>query len=155
MRILTVRQPWAWAIIYGQKDVENRSRNIVGSYRGPVAIHVSKTLVPPGDAWWQAAKAGMDTAAVKEDLDLGHIIGTVEIVDVHRHSDLLGCYRPADVLGWVPWDGSDASTPGWEPRACSPWAIVDNHHIVLANPQPFAEPIPAKGKLGLWNWEGA
>jgi hypothetical protein len=24
-RVLTIRQPWAWAIIYGGKDVENRS----------------------------------------------------------------------------------------------------------------------------------
>lgn len=41
MRILTVRQPWVWAIIHGGKDVENRVRNIAGSYRGPVAIHVA------------------------------------------------------------------------------------------------------------------
>mgnify|MGYP001137357808 FL=1 len=39
MRAITVRQPWAWAIVFGQKDVENRSRNIAGRYRGPVAIH--------------------------------------------------------------------------------------------------------------------
>jgi hypothetical protein len=26
VRALTVRQPWAWAIIYGGKDVENRRR---------------------------------------------------------------------------------------------------------------------------------
>ena len=39
MRAMTVRQPHAWAIIHGGKDVENRTRNIAGSYRGPVAIH--------------------------------------------------------------------------------------------------------------------
>lgn len=33
MRILTVRQPWAWAIIHGGKDVENRTRNVAGDYR--------------------------------------------------------------------------------------------------------------------------
>ena len=30
MRVLTVRQPWAWAIIHGGKDVENRVRNLAG-----------------------------------------------------------------------------------------------------------------------------
>jgi hypothetical protein len=40
VRILTVRQPWAWAIIHGGKTVENRVRNIAGDYRGPVLIHV-------------------------------------------------------------------------------------------------------------------
>lgn len=39
MRALTVQQPWAWAIVYGGKDVENRTRNIAGAYRGPLAIH--------------------------------------------------------------------------------------------------------------------
>ena len=33
-----LRNPWAWAIIFGGKDVENRTRNIAGGYRGPVAI---------------------------------------------------------------------------------------------------------------------
>ena len=43
MRVLTVRQPWAWAILNAGKNIENRSRNIVGSYRGPVAIHAGMT----------------------------------------------------------------------------------------------------------------
>ena len=41
MRILTVRQPWAYAIVHLGKDVENRVRNIAGDYRGPVAIHAA------------------------------------------------------------------------------------------------------------------
>ena len=41
LRVLTVRQPYAWAIIHGGKDIENRTRNIAGSYRGPVAIHAA------------------------------------------------------------------------------------------------------------------
>ena len=44
LRILTVRQPWAWAIIHGGKGVENRVRNVAGSYRGPVAIHAGLAL---------------------------------------------------------------------------------------------------------------
>ncbi|GAA3142327.1 hypothetical protein GCM10020255_022450 [Rhodococcus baikonurensis] len=41
MRILTVRQPYAWQIVHGDKNIENRTRNIAGKYRGPVAIHAS------------------------------------------------------------------------------------------------------------------
>lgn len=41
MRALTIRQPWAWAVIHAGKTVENRSRNIAGDYRGLVAIHAS------------------------------------------------------------------------------------------------------------------
>ena len=39
MKVLSVRQPWAHAIVSGEKDVENRTRNVVGAWRGPIAIH--------------------------------------------------------------------------------------------------------------------
>lgn len=37
MKVLTVRQPWAWAIAHGGKDVENRAT--LWRYRGPLLIH--------------------------------------------------------------------------------------------------------------------
>jgi len=44
-RCLTVRQPWAWAIASGEKDIENRSCKT--DYRGPIIIQASamKTVV--------------------------------------------------------------------------------------------------------------
>lgn len=39
MLALTIRQPWAWAIIHAGKDVENRSWPT--NYRGPLAIHAA------------------------------------------------------------------------------------------------------------------
>ena len=48
MRVLTVRQPWAWAIVHGGKDIENRTRNVAGAYRGPVAIHAGLAFDPAG-----------------------------------------------------------------------------------------------------------
>lgn len=64
-RILTVRQPWAWAIIHGGKTVENRVRNISGDYRGPVLIHAAK--VNDTDAW--AAMGRTNLAAYMRSLD--------------------------------------------------------------------------------------
>lgn len=37
MKTLAVRQPWAWAIARGHKNVENRGW--VTPHRGPLAIH--------------------------------------------------------------------------------------------------------------------
>lgn len=37
MRALSIRQPWAWAILHAGKDVENRTWRT--SVRGPVLIH--------------------------------------------------------------------------------------------------------------------
>lgn len=56
LRVLTVRQPWAWSLIEGGKDVENRSRNIAGSYRGPVAIHAGLARFED-DGLWSVRKA--------------------------------------------------------------------------------------------------
>jgi len=40
VRCLTVREPYASEIIFGGKDVENRSKRT--SYRGPLVIHASQ-----------------------------------------------------------------------------------------------------------------
>jgi hypothetical protein len=39
MKALSIRQPWAWLIANGYKDIENR--NWRTKYRGPVLIHAS------------------------------------------------------------------------------------------------------------------
>ena len=42
MIALSVRQPWAWLIVNGYKDIENRNWYTV--IRGPVLIHASSTV---------------------------------------------------------------------------------------------------------------
>jgi hypothetical protein len=125
MRILTVRQPWAWAIIHGGKDVENRVRNIAGDYRGPVAIHAGATRIAdfdPGHAnLWPFNRAKHD---------LGAIIGVVDLADVHDPTERL--------FGLTGCQGQ-----------CTSWADEGLFHLLLANPRPLAEPIPFKGALGL------
>lgn len=133
-----MRQPWAWAIIHGGKDVENRVRNIVGGYRGPVAIHAG--LAP----YEKGTLAGVRRAELYggEDattLVFGAIIGVVELVDVHPASDCF--FRVQAIAEGV--------------RTCSPWAEQDAHHLVLARPRPLAEPIPFKGALGLRRLDAA
>ena len=136
MRVITVRQPWAWAIIHGQKDVENRTRNIAGSYRGPVAIHAA--LRYSDEAWESTtlnAAVAFGSNADSHDLieRRGAIIGVVDLVGVH--------------LSATHEERWNAELERRE--QCSPWAMVDHYHLELANPRPI-DPIPAKGKLGLW-----
>ncbi|KAI3597676.1 hypothetical protein D8I24_6492 [Cupriavidus necator H850] len=42
MKALSIRQPWAWLIVNGHKDIENRSW--ATKHRGPVLIHASKGM---------------------------------------------------------------------------------------------------------------
>ena len=44
MRALSIRQPFAWLIVAGIKDVENRTRRV--SHRGPLLIHASRQRAP-------------------------------------------------------------------------------------------------------------
>lgn len=130
-----MRQPWAWAIIHGGKDVENRVRNLAGEYRGPVAIHAAKAN--DVEAWSAMGRtnlaAYLSALDVRESLIGGAIIGVVDLVDVHKAWDA-ECWR--DALG-----GSITT--------CSAWAEHDAWHLVLANPRPLTEPIPYRGALGL------
>jgi hypothetical protein len=41
IKALSVRQPWAWAILYGGKSLENRSEPIL--YRGSILTHAGRS----------------------------------------------------------------------------------------------------------------
>lgn len=140
MRILTVRQPWAFAIIHRGKDVENRTTNIAGSYRGPVAIHAAA-------AWdWDVTyPVGPTPHPTSMSLIRGAIIGVVDLIDVHSASVIGGCGR---------MDNNCDEHPYGCRRHCSPWAMGPTpdgwyQHLVLANPRALSEPVPFKGALGL------
>ncbi len=138
MRVLTVRQPWAGAIIFGGKDVENRTRSL-GDYKGPVAIHTSLRY----DADAESAALGLISAHVLDGLmpddflTLGRIIGVVDLVSRHQSTFFHGC-RSAQTRE------NGTSVP-----LCSPWAEQDHFHYVFANPRPLVEPIAYRGGLSL------
>jgi len=154
MRILTVRQPWAWAIIHGGKDVENRVRNLAGDYRGPIAIHAGlgydddhdRQLVGAAIGNWRRANPGVSSADNPDPMqsrpvwygNRGHIIGVVDIVDVHQsghhYRDIGAGVKQIDLA---------------ERACCPPWGDRDAFHLKLSNPRPLATPIPYKGALGL------
>lgn len=134
MRALSIRQPWAGAIMWFGKDVENRTWPM--NYRGPILIHAS--LYEPD---WHDFLAVRDIATVPVEWDdtrraLGVILGTVEVT---------GCHHAADCGGR---DWQDGRRLRW--RCCSPWGMPGQHHITLANPRPLPEPVPCRGALGLW-----
>jgi len=81
MMALSVRQPYAWAIIHGGKDIENRTWH--SDVRGPVLIHAARHWHAVGP---DELSRRMDIS-IPSELPLGGIVGMVEIVDcVNRHS---------------------------------------------------------------------
>lgn len=147
MKVLTVQQPWAWAIIHGGKSVENRTQ--AWSYRGPLAIHAGTRWSERGGRSgliWDALRdrfgwpTGPESARRDErpgfDVirPLGAIIGVVDLVDVHGAED--GCCDS-------PWGERSHAEHGGRTRR-------DVVHLVLDRPRPLPVPIPCRGALGLW-----
>lgn len=125
-RALSIRQPWAWAIINAGKDIENRSWRT--SFRGPVCIHAAQAT--PNDEF-VAARDFISSLKIRQGylrhpmpqwrtaIAKGGIIGTAEIVDCVEES-------------------------------ASPW-FMGPFGFVLAN----VEPVPfiyVKGALGFFDW---
>jgi len=80
---LSIKQPWAWAIICAGKNIENR--DWWADYRGELYIHASKRF----DQWGlrKLLKGGLIPAIwAPGDLYRGGIIGKVKLVDVVTHS---------------------------------------------------------------------
>lgn len=82
---LSVRQPWAWAIIHAGKDVENRDwrkPNPGLKFRGRVALHASSGMTQ--DEYDAIMPRSAPPIPPPHLLVRGAIIGHVEVVDVIR-----------------------------------------------------------------------
>ena len=79
VRLLSIRQPWAWAIVQGGKDVENRS--YPNRYRGTVLIHASKgcTRAEYEEACESIAEIAHLTPPPLTGIERGGIIGKAVI----------------------------------------------------------------------------
>lgn len=75
-RVLSIQQPWAWAIAAGRKKVENRSWQ--NAYRGRVYIHASGKLNREGVKWLVRTFR----LRVPEDLTQGAVVAVADLVDV-------------------------------------------------------------------------
>ena len=123
LKAISIKQPWAWLIVNGYKDLENRST--LKNFRGTVLICASKQWDKNWHQFnlWNDSKfdelfSEVGTSYAFDELDTGGIIGAVTITDSITKSD-------------------------------SPWFIGPNA-FVLTNPVklPFT---PCKGFLGFFN----
>ncbi|QIB08971.1 ASCH domain-containing protein (plasmid) [Pseudomonas fluorescens] len=86
MKALSIRQPWAWLIIHGGKDVENRSWHT--KFRGRFLVHASggMTKAEYVEAAEFAKSLGV-TVPPADQLLRGGIVGSVELIDSQDNSD--------------------------------------------------------------------
>lgn len=82
MKALSIRQPWAWLILHGGKDIENRTWTT--KFRGRVLLHAAKGMTREeyeiaNELAWEINPRIVLPAF--DELKRGGIIGSVEIVD--------------------------------------------------------------------------
>lgn len=79
---LSIRQPWAWLIVSGYKNLENRNK--LKNFRGPFLIHAGKRY----DKDWQH-KLGFHLNIFSDETSFlrGGIVGIATITDSITESD--------------------------------------------------------------------
>lgn len=83
---MSLTQPWAWLVVHGGKDIENRKWNT--KLRGEFLIHAAKGMTDRN--WWEAFEftRGIgftelaDLIPQPSKLPRGGIIGVAELVEV-------------------------------------------------------------------------
>lgn len=122
MKALSIRQPWAWLIIHGGKDIENR--NWPTKFRGEFLVHAAKGMTKEeyssAKEYAFAAFGGCELRDFPEfdALERGGIVGVARIIDCISSSR-------------------------------SPWFMGDYGFVLRdARPVPFT---PLRGQLGFFD----
>jgi len=124
MKALSIRQPWAWLIVNGHKDIENRTWPT--RFRGRVLIHAGK---------------GMTRAEFE---DAAHFMAMISPIDPLPLGDMANAAR-GGIVGVATITGCIPGT-----QKVSPWHMADQFgfQIVDARPLPFLQ---CKGALGFFD----
>ncbi|MFI0929609.1 hypothetical protein ACH4TP_37660 [Streptomyces sp. NPDC021012] len=138
MRALTIRQPYADAIVWGTKRTENRSRPIPAAHLGTtILIHAAKDLHASGavasdfthETWPDARSAIIGTAVLDSCHKASDDCCTPWGMDDHWHWTLRDCRplpRPVPTAGalglWTPPENvlHDVQVQFWEPTPTLP-----------------------------------
>lgn len=87
MKVLSVKQPWAWLICMGIKNVENRTW--ARKFRGRILIHASATPVKDFENYLSLGEMAAlnlfcteHKITMPEKLPTSAIIGSVEVKDI-------------------------------------------------------------------------
>lgn len=85
LKALSIKHPWAWLILSGDKDIENRTweaRYMVGKR---FAIHVSRKV--DERAYSELAKHSIQVPRPQDFITLGNIVGTAVLDKIVTESD--------------------------------------------------------------------
>ena len=157
MKALTLHQPWATLVAIGAKTIETRGRRT--SYRGPLAIHASRTdsgpvlaagVRPLNEAGWQENPACRQAAGPERlrPLPLGAVVATCTLADV------VPMVSPGEEEAIRRLEAGDATDPllGGDLWLCEPVAETDDPlegieaagHVDVSDQRPYGDFAPGR-----------
>lgn len=116
MKALSILQPWAWLIVNGHKDIENR--DWATKFRGRFIVHAGKKWGREQREDLEDIRARFPHIVLPDSFDLGGIVGAATVTDCVASSksrwfvgrfgfvlaDGIACAR-AGIAAFTPWKG--------------------------------------------------
>lgn len=141
MKAITLLEPWASLIAVEVKKIETRSWST--KYRGPLAIHAGKSLKAShmNIAWHEPFFSALrphheESGGIR--YFHGCVIATCDLVDcIKMTPEFIDLIKSAK--------GHEYDFGVY---------AVGRYAWILENVKPLEKPIPAKGALSIWEWEG-
>ena len=147
MKVISLWQPWASLIATGAKKIETRSWST--NYRGPLAIHAAKT-------WNADCEFYMHTWHIQGGL--APLMGRPLDLTGSSYPDIKGEQLPkgliiatCNLVNCIPTDEFTQKQIEFEKNFGD--FTPGRFGWILEDVKPLAEPIPAKGMQGLWNYD--
>ncbi len=153
MKAITVWQPWAGALTAGIK--KNETRSWAMKYRGPIAIHAAKKAVPTpwGEAIEPEAWRVLQKILLKIGANLYYESGITPAPDKYESKLAFGAVlATAELVDCIPITPEYIATLSPDELALGDYT-PGRYAWKLANVKKLPEPVPTKGRQGLWNWE--
>lgn len=169
MKVLTLTQPWATLVAIGAKRVETRSWETL--YRGPLLIHAAagygkggmrahkelcgtepfRSVLNEALRSWHEKRIDLRDMAEHPFMLMGAIVAVCQLHDCR----LTTAEAAPGKQGWF---GHVGDKPTY-------WDLTDQERAfgdyspgrfawLLADIRALPQPIPTKGALGLWEWDG-
>lgn len=124
MKALSIRQPWAWLIVNGYKDIENRS------WWPPAKLHGQRILIHAGQ-----------TKLTQSDYDV--------FLDIIKQHKIKNYPKSVDQFEYGALVGSAVLVNAVDDSK-SDWAAEDSVHFILSDAEKM-EPVSVKGQLNFFD----
>ncbi|MGD6843546.1 2-oxoglutarate dehydrogenase E1 [Bacillus infantis] len=139
MKVLTMKQPWA--SLFALREAEYETRTWKTAYRGALAIHTSQKIDVKACRRKNVSELLGRHGYSEENLPAGQIIAVCRLEDCFRvidHSESGAVLENGLIIS-----GQELYLGDYR-AGCYAWQV--------SGMEILKEPIPAKGRLGLWEY---